>query len=75
MPNLIAGRRVVPELIQDACTPEAVAAEVMSYLTDDARSRETQVALGAVRERLGQPGASGRAAEAILRVSHRPAGA
>jgi lipid-A-disaccharide synthase len=34
MVNLIAGRRVVPELIQDAFTPEAVAAEAIRVLTD-----------------------------------------
>ena len=37
MVNLIAGERIVPELIQDAFTPEAVAAEAVSMLTDSAR--------------------------------------
>jgi lipid-A-disaccharide synthase len=74
MPNLIAGRKVVPELIQDACTPEAVAAEVIGYLTDDARSRDVRAALRDVREKLGTPGASGRAADAILRVAREAAG-
>ena len=75
MPNLIAGRRVVPELIQDACTPEAVAREVIGYLTDDARSRDVRAALRDVREKLGPPGASGRAADAILRVAREAGGA
>ena len=34
MVNLIAGRRIVVELIQDDCTPEAVAAEAVRILTD-----------------------------------------
>jgi lipid-A-disaccharide synthase len=69
MANLIAGRRIVPELIQDDCTPAAVAREVISYLTDAARANDTRAALRDVRERLGRPGASGRAADAVLRVA------
>ena len=38
MVNLIAGSKIVPELIQDAFTPEAVAAEAVSMLTDAARA-------------------------------------
>jgi lipid-A-disaccharide synthase len=68
MANLVAGERIVPELIQDAFTPEAVARETVAFLTDvDLRTR-TRDALRRVRERLGAPGASGRAAEAILEV-------
>ena len=39
MVNLIAGERIVPELIQDAFTPEAVADEAVSMLTDGERAR------------------------------------
>ena len=69
MANLIAGERVVPELIQDAFTPDAVAREVVSLLTDGARAERTRAALGRVRERLGSPGASRRAAQRILSVA------
>ena len=71
MVNLIAGERIVPELIQDACTPEAVAAEAISLLTDQARALRVREGLARVRERLGPPGASRRAAEAILRIAGR----
>ena len=71
MANLIAGERVVPELIQDAFTPDAVADEVVSFLTDAARAERTRAALGRVRARLGSPGASRRAAERILEVAGR----
>jgi lipid-A-disaccharide synthase len=69
MVNLIAGRRIVPELIQDAFTPEAVADEAVSILTDTPRADRIREGLARVRERLGGPGASRRAAEAVLRVA------
>lgn len=71
MANLIAGRTIVPELIQDACTPEAVASEVLRYLTDPSHAAQTRAALADVRGRLGSGGASGRAAAAILEVARR----
>ena len=70
MVNLIAGERIVKELIQDECTPEAVAAEAVALLTDADYRRRMIGALESVRERLGGPGASDRAAEAVLDVVH-----
>jgi lipid-A-disaccharide synthase len=68
MVNLIAGTRIVPELVQDAFTPEAVAREAIDMLTDPARTARIRGGLACVRERLGGRGASRRAAQAILRV-------
>ena len=69
MVNLIAGRRIVPELIQEDCTPANIAAETLSFLNDPRRAREARVALADVRSKLGGPGASGRAAESVLEVA------
>jgi lipid-A-disaccharide synthase len=69
MVNLIAGERLVPEFIQDAFTPAAVADEAISMLTDKARVLHIRAGLARVRERLGGPGASRRAAQAIVRVA------
>jgi lipid-A-disaccharide synthase len=69
MVNLIAGARIVPELIQDAFTPEAVAAEAVSMLTDAARAAQIREGLARVRAALGPGGASRRAAQAILNVA------
>jgi lipid-A-disaccharide synthase len=68
MVNLVAERPVVPELIQDALTPATVADEAISLLTDAARAETMRRDLSIVRARLGGPGASRRAAEAVLRV-------
>jgi lipid-A-disaccharide synthase len=68
MVNLIAGERIVPELVQDAFTPDAVAKEAISMLTDRDRAARIRAGLATVRARLGGPGASRRAAEAIVRV-------
>jgi lipid-A-disaccharide synthase len=69
MVNLIAGERLVPELIQSEFTPEAVASEAVSMLTDHGRAGAIRAGLSRVRAKLGGPGASRRAAEAILRTS------
>ena len=75
MPNLVANRRVVPELIQRNFTPAKVAAETVLFLTDRELHARTREALRRVREALGGHGASGRAAEAILDVARRDGGA
>lgn len=74
MVNLVAGRRIVPELIQDACTPEAVVAETERLLSDGAARTAVVSGLEEVRARLGGPGASRRAAEAVLRVARSATG-
>jgi lipid-A-disaccharide synthase len=66
MVNLIAGRRIVRELIQEACTPEAVADEAVALLTNRAHREAMVRELDAVKAALGGPGASRRAADAIL---------
>ena len=68
MANLIAGERLVPELIQGGFTPEAVANEALRLLEDAGARARMRQGLAAVRERLGGPGASARAAEELLRV-------
>jgi lipid-A-disaccharide synthase len=69
MVNLVLGRKAVPELVQAAFTPEAVADEAFGLLTDPARIAAVQADLRELRARLGAPGASRRAAEAVLRVA------
>ena len=71
MVNLVAGHPVVPELIQHEFTPDAVAREAVSLLTDRPRADAMRRDLAAVRAKLGGPGASVRAAEGVRSVFHR----
>jgi lipid-A-disaccharide synthase len=63
MVNLIAGRRVVPELIQDQFTSEAVVEEVRKLLESPAARDEMKAGLAEVRTKLGPGGAIERAAD------------
>ncbi len=69
MANLIAGDRIVPELIQEGCTPEAIAAETTSFLRDRGRWQQTHARLAETRAKLGPPGSTERVAEAVLAVA------
>jgi len=62
--NLIAERRVAPEFVQDAATPEALADALLPLLdADSAERREMIEGLSHIRGKLGGPGASARVAE------------
>ena len=74
MVNLIAGRRVVPELIQKEFTAERVTQEVLHQLRDAQARCDLRKGLAVVRERLGPPGAVQRAADAIAHLLPRTAG-
>ncbi len=72
MVNLIAGRAVVPELIQNAFSPQRVAAEAKNLLStsEEGKIRMQQMSLGLeeVRKLLGPPGAVERAADEIAKL-------
>jgi lipid-A-disaccharide synthase len=68
MANLIAGRSVVPELIQDEFSPDRVAGEAVRLLTDANAAARMREDLASVRAKLGTAGATGRAADAVLQI-------
>ena len=74
MVNLIAEKKVVPELVQNDFTPEKVAAEVLQLLQDPNSRRTMRMGLEEVRKRLGPPGAVQRAADSIAALLGRDAG-
>jgi lipid-A-disaccharide synthase len=65
MVNLIAGRRIVPELIQDDLTPERLAIEASRLLDSPTERGAMRAALAEVRAKLGAAGAIDRAADII----------
>jgi lipid-A-disaccharide synthase len=68
MVNLIAGRRVVPELIQDQFTSAALEQEVRKLLESPAARDEMKAGLAEVRAKLGPGGAIERAADIFARM-------
>ncbi len=74
MVNLIAERRVVPELIQHDFTPDRVSGEVLRLLRDSHARDELRAGLADVRQRLGPPGAVERAADTIAALVRAPTG-
>lgn len=73
LPNLIAGSRIVPELVQDACTPQAIAGQLASFLDEPGKAAALRSGLSGVRALLAGDGAYDRAAAAILgEIKARP---
>jgi lipid-A-disaccharide synthase len=66
LPNLVAGERVVPELVQGAFTGEAIATGIGELLEDPARAEAMRERLAVVRTRLCGEGAFERAGAAVL---------
>ena len=68
LPNLVAEKSIVPELVQFMATPERIADEARRLLESPERRRRMQQQLLEVRDQLGPPGAAARTADAILEM-------
>jgi len=66
--NIIAGKEIVPELIQKRANPVTLANLVTQLLHDRERREEMKGNLQKIREKLGQPGASQRAAMLLCQL-------
>ncbi|MEI8040635.1 MAG: lipid-A-disaccharide synthase [Verrucomicrobiota bacterium] len=75
MPNLLADEAVYPEFVQGAATAENLAAATLALLEDPARYAQIKARLASIVAALGEPGASRRAAKAIVRRLHEASGA
>ena len=64
--NLVGGRLIVPELVQEEATDERLCREVLHLLRDPSAYNEMKEGLRQVRQLLGEPGASSRAAQVVL---------
>jgi len=66
MPNLLANEEIFPEFVQHAATPENIARAALELLRDETQRETVKAKLSKVVASLGSPGASQRAAEAIV---------
>ena len=66
--NIIAGREIAPEFLQYKATPENISRAIVSILADAEKMKSMRKDLNMVRNSLGSPGASLRAARAILPI-------
>jgi len=71
LPNLVAGGRVVPELVQGGCTPAALARALSSLLDDPAEAARIRAGLSGVAAQLRGDGAFDRAAAMVLEEAER----
>ena len=74
LPNIIAGRQVVPELLQYAVTADNIAAETIPILLDSHLHKAMLQDLTEVQRKLGAAGAVERVAQEILTIAKSPSG-
>jgi lipid-A-disaccharide synthase len=67
--NIVAGSRIVPELLQRDVNPGRLAGEALNLLVDENLRREISQKLSTVKAKLGSPGAARRVAEKILSIA------
>ena len=68
MPNIISGEKVVPELIQNQVSEEIVYKESKKILSDKNLYQAIKIKFGLIKEKLGEEGASVKAAESIYKI-------
>ncbi len=65
LPNIISGKEIIKELLQNECNPESVYIWIKKYLEDERLYSSTKRNLSLLREKIGSEGAIKRAAEII----------
>lgn len=63
--NIIAGKTIVPELVQAEANPARIARVVQELLEDKSKTEEMKLELSKLKNKLGTPGAADRAAQLV----------
>ncbi len=71
MANIVAGKKIVPELIQNKATPARIAAEALAILRNPEQMNSIKVELARIKAKLGGPGAANRVAEMAFAMLHK----
>ncbi|MEI6285650.1 MAG: lipid-A-disaccharide synthase [Bacillota bacterium] len=74
LPNLVAKKNILPELIQGEASPQKIAQEISNWLVDASKYIHTKTELAAVREKLGTGGAVQRVANIIIALADNKGG-
>jgi lipid-A-disaccharide synthase len=69
--NLVAGKEIAPELIQDDAIPQRIAEEALRILKDPILCQRIIESMAKVRHSLGEPGAAQRAAKIVTSLLHK----
>ena len=70
LPNIVADKRIFPELLQEQVTPENMAVEAAVFL-DKAQRAQVLADLQQVRQKMGEPGAVGRVARLAIQLAQK----
>lgn len=71
MPNILADEEVFPEFLQNNATPPNIAFAALELMRNTGRRTRVQEKLREIRASLGTPGASGRAAQEIIKLMRK----
>ncbi len=71
LPNIVAGKKIVAELIQDQATPENIADELSTLLTNKDKRAAMQEEFKEIKDKLGDGSAATRAATSIAGVINK----
>lgn len=69
--NLVAGRKIVPELIQYQANPDRIASVAEEIMENPRRRESMRRELLKIKDKLGDPGSSGRAAGVVMEMLGR----
>jgi lipid-A-disaccharide synthase len=70
LPNLVAGRQIVPEFVQHDARLELIAAEALNLLEHPERLEQQRQDLARIRNKLGEPGVADRVAQLVMGISN-----